>query len=291
MKALLTLLILSALAACGAETPVPEAQADHRPRRIVSLDYCADQYVLKFADRQDILALSPYAGESFSYMREQAVGLRSVQPHAENILALRPDLVVRSFGGGPNMAAFLEQAGVSVVQLGYPASLADVREEVTRLSAALGNAQAGREVVQHMDERLARIGSDARARTALYLTPSGVTTGPDTLVNEMIEAAGFRNFQRRKGWNPLPLERLAYRRPDIVAAASFGEGANKVDNWSAARHPIARAQLRDRPVVSMSGAWTSCGGWFLLDAVEALAKAPAAAMADAGPAAGRGGGS
>ena len=61
--------------------------------------------------------------------------------------------------------------------------------------------------------------------------------------------------------------------PDLVAAAFFESATNHVDSWSAARHPVAQAQLRELPVVPLDGAWTSCGGWFLIDAVEALAKA------------------
>jgi iron complex transport system substrate-binding protein len=41
--------------------------------------------------------------------------------------------------------------------------------------------------------------------------------------------------------------------------------------WSATRHPVAQRQLRDQETVMLQGAWTSCGGWFLLDAIEALA--------------------
>ena len=110
-------------------------------------------------------------------------------------------------------------------------------------------------------------------REVLYMTPAGVTAGEGTLVHELFVAAGLRNFQDRPGWNPLPLERLAYERPDLIAAAFFESKTNHVDNWSAARHPVARAQLRELPVVALEGSWTSCGGWFLLDAVEALATA------------------
>ena len=103
------------------------------------------------------------------------------------------------------------------------------------------------------------------------MTPAGVTTGEGTLVHELFVAAGLENFLDRPGWNPLPLERLAYERPDLIAAAFFESATNHVDNWSAARHPVAQAQLRELPVVPLEGAWTACGGWFLLDAVEALA--------------------
>ncbi|WP_299329044.1 ABC transporter substrate-binding protein [Parasphingopyxis sp.] len=241
-------------------------------QRIVSLDYCADQYVLRFADREDILALSPDAAKRFSYMREAATGLPTVRPRTADVLALQPDLVVRSYGGGPGVTDFMERSGVRVVQIGFPQTIGEVREEVLRVGAELGSADTAQRVATEMDRRLAAI-SERRGTPAatLYMTSAGVTTGEGTLVHELLLAAGVTNFQDRPGWNPIPLERLAYDRPALIALAFFG-ATNHVDSWSAAQHPVAQAQIEQLPVVPIEGAWTSCGGWFLIDAVEALAQ-------------------
>ena len=257
------------LSACA---QVAERGAD-APRRIVSLDYCADQYVLKFADREDILALSPDAGKRFSYMRAAAEGIPTVRPRTADVLALQPDLVVRTYGGGHDIADFMKEPGVPVVQIGFPQSIAEVRDEVLRVGTELGKPDEAEKLVADMDRRLKALAErSGPQREVLYMTPAGVTAGEGTLVHELFVAAGLRNIQNRPGWNPLPLERLAYDRPDVIAAAFFESKTNHVDNWSAARHPVARAQLRELPVVPLEGAWTSCGGWFLIDAVEALAE-------------------
>ena len=269
LKALLPLLLL---AGCAAASAPPRREG--APQRIVSLDYCADQYVLRFAERDAIAALSPDAGKRFSYMRAAAGGLPTVRPRAADVLALEPDLVVRSYGGGPDVVNFLEELGVPVVQIGFSETLAEVRGEVVRVGGALRAPEEAGRVAADMARRLAALPAPAAPRrTALYMTPGGVTSGEGTLVHEVLAAAGYANFQRRPGWNPLPLERLAYERPDVVVAAFYEGAMGDTDHWSAARHPIARAQLDSRPVVPLEGAWTSCGAWFLVDAVEALARA------------------
>ena len=84
----------------------PLQVSGEKPMRIISLDFCADNYVLKLADPDQGTAISPDAEKDFSHMRNAAAGFRTVRPVSENILILKPDLVVRSYGGGPNAAAF-----------------------------------------------------------------------------------------------------------------------------------------------------------------------------------------
>lgn len=248
-------------------------QRSDAPTRIVSLDYCADQYVLEFADRDDILALSIDADKRFSYLRDKAKGLRKVRPRSADVLALEPDLIVRSYGGGPGVADFMERAGVPVVQVGFPQNIAEVREEVLRIGGALGQGGKARQTVDDMDQRLAALAAtQGRTPDALYMTPGGVTAGKSTLIHELMEAAGLGNFQTSAGWHPVPLERLAYERPELVVAAFFQGEHSAIHNWSATRHPVAQAQLNELPVAAVDGAWTSCGGWFLVEAVEVMAK-------------------
>ena len=273
---LLPLLVLAA--GCGGEHAPPPDSSTQRPMRVVSLDVCADQYVLKLLERERVLAVSPDATADFSYLRDAARGLRTVRPVAENVLVLKPDLVVRVYGGGPNAAAFFERAGVPVLSLGWAADIPAVFDTIEATAAGLAEQARGARVVAEMQARLERLQSRLQApadrRSTLYMTPAGVTTGPGSLVHEMLVAAGLENFQTQPGWQPIPLERLAYESPDLVATAFFGTHTNHPDGWSPMRHPVARAELSGRSAVSLRGAWTACSGWFLMDAVEALATGP-----------------
>lgn len=273
----LTVLILSLwLVACQSD-PAQLPEASDRPTRIVSLDYCADQYVLKLADREQILAVSPDAPKDFSYMRETAAGLPTVRPVAEDVLILKPDLIVRSYGGGPNAAAFFERAGIPVLQLGWVSSLdaddpGSIPSVIHQVADGLGQSSRGDALVAEFRSRLDAVQARRGNQTALYMSQGGVTTGPGSLIHEMMAAAGLENFQEAPGWHSLPLERLAYEKPDVIAAAFFETLTNGSDAWTPANHPIAQGQLASNKVVPLQGAWTSCGGWYILDAIEALAE-------------------
>lgn len=241
------------------------------PGKVVSLDYCADQFVLKLLPRDQILAVSPDAHRDFSYMRDAVDGLRQVRPVAEDVLALQPDLIVRSYGGGPRAVTFFERAGVPVLQVPFSNNLDDIRATTLMLADSLGVIDRGREVVAEMDRRLAAIDDDQAPRSTLYMTPNGATSGTNTLIHEMLLAANLENFEQRPGWHSIPLERLAFAQPELVAGAFFKEDMSHPAMWSAMRHPVAQRQVSERPTVMLQGAWTSCGGWFLVEAIEALA--------------------
>lgn len=263
------------LAACGGE-PEQETASGDKPMRIVSLDFCADNYLLKLADREQILAISPDGVKDFSYMRPAAIGIPTVRPVAENVLILKPDLVVRSYGGGPNAAAFFERAGIPVLQIGWASNIdseemGSIPSLIGHVSEGLGQKERGDAVISEFRARLGAVKARRSGDTVLYMTPAGVTTGEGSLVHEMLTAAGLLNFEAGRGWRSLPLERLAYEQPDLVAASFFETLTNHPNAWSASKHPVARAQLNDRDVVPLEGAWTACGGWFILDAIEALA--------------------
>ncbi len=269
---LLSLLALYAATGCSDAPRLTSAAVTAKPSRIVSLDLCADQFVLKFVERERILGVSPVASARFSYMRDAAHGVPVVRPSAEDVLALKPDLVVRAYGGGPNAAAFFERAGIEVLNIGWAPDIPAVMTVIDSVATGLGEREHGERVVAQMRERLKQLPAGDTKLTTLYMTPSGVTTGPGSLVHELLLAAGTQNFQTQPGWQPIPLERLAYDSPDLVATASFDAGIDGADRWSPMRHPVARRQLSDRPAVPLEGAWTSCGAWFLMDAVEAVAR-------------------
>jgi iron complex transport system substrate-binding protein len=256
------------LAGGAAAEAAPAVAAD-----VVSLDYCADQYVLELLPKDRILALSPDAEEDFSYYRDRAAGMTRVRPVAEDVIVLGPRLVVRSYGGGHRALEFFARAGIAVLQVPYADELGAVRQALLDVARGLGVPERGTALALEMDARLAVIEKPGAAQSALYLTAGGATTGPGTLVHELLEAAGLENFETRAGWHSVPLERLAREQPEVVVSGFFDSSADRTAYWSAMRHPVARRLLYERPAVMLPGALTSCGGWFVLDAIEALAAA------------------
>src|SRR5690606_25370649 len=86
-----------------------------RPERVMSLDYCADQYVLALADPGQILALSRDAESERSYHAAAARGYPKTGGDAEEIVTAGPDLVVRFWGGGHGSDAMIRRFGIPLL--------------------------------------------------------------------------------------------------------------------------------------------------------------------------------
>lgn len=264
LRAFLTIALL-ALGAAGT------ARADGPPRRVASLDQCADQYVLALVPRGAIAGLSPRADDPDSYMRAEAAGLPRVRPTAESILALRPDVVVRSWGGDPRLIRALERRGVRVVQTPDASDFDQVREGLRLTGAALGATGRAEALIARMDAKLARARGAWRGERALYLTPGGYTAGSGTLIDAVLKAAGLTNAAEAPFFAPVSLEALVARPPKRVVTGFFGDQAG--GRWLPGRHPVVRRLVAERRIADLSGAWIGCPGWFAADAALAIAQA------------------
>lgn len=235
--------------------------AGAQPQRIVSLDYCADQYVLGLADRHQIAALSRDARADFSSLAAQADGLAQVRPLAGEILALRPDLVVRSWGGDPRALAAFERLGIAVHQIGYISGFDDIRRETRAAGTAFGREAQAELRLEEMDAALGRV-RPLPDMPALYVTPGGVTAGQGTFIDALLAAAGLENGAGgRPGWLSLPLEAIAARAPALFVTGFISSATNRVDRWSASRHPVMRRALSGRPVFALDTGVIACTTW------------------------------
>lgn len=232
-----------------------------QPQRIVSLDYCADQYVLGLADRSQIAALSRDARADFSSLAAQVDGLAQVRPLAEEILALHPDLVVRSWGGDPRALAAFERLGIAVHQIGYTAGFDDIRRETRAAGVAFGRETQAELRLEEMDAALRQV-RPLPGTSALYVTPGGVTAGQGTFIDALLAGAGLENAAGdRPGWLSLPLETIAAGTPDLFATGFISSATNRVDRWSASRHPVMRRAFAERPVFALDTGVIACKTW------------------------------
>ncbi|HYE45478.1 MAG TPA: ABC transporter substrate-binding protein [Caulobacter sp.] len=240
--------------------------------RVVSLDQCADQYVLALAPREAIVGLSHRAEDADSHLRDLARGLPQRRVSAEGILAARPTLVVRYWGGDARLDQALSRRGIATVRIDDAADFDGVRANILKVAAALDRPEAGRALIAGMDAKLAASAGAWKGREVLYLTPSGYTAGPGTFIDRILAAAGFRNAAP-PGFTPVPLESVVLGPRRGFVLGFFDQLSAAFERWGMGRHRAVQRRLPDQTLAAMPASVLSCPGWFAAEGVEALARA------------------
>jgi iron complex transport system substrate-binding protein len=242
--------------------------------RVLSADFCADQLTLALADRSNIAALSPDAEKDFSFHRAAAAGLAQGRADVESVAAVKADIVLRFWGGD---AARLERFGVKVVTLDYASDFDGVKRNIETAAAAMGREAAGRAIIADIDARLAALSARGPANiTALYVTPGGVTAGKETMIDAILAAAGVANSAAEAGlsyWPPMSAEAIVADPPAFVVAGFFTSNAERINHWSAARHPALASLLKKTPGVAPPADVLSCPGPQSVEAAEMIRDA------------------
>ena len=272
--------LLVSITLCAAQQGAARAsEAVRKPSRIVSLDLCADQLLVDLVERRRIAAVTHLIGDaSVSPVPEKARGLSITRGGAEDVLRHDPDLVLAGPFGVSATVDLLRRLGRNVVIVPQPADIDGVRATVRTVATAVGEAAAGEAMIAEFDRRLVSLPRPAQpspAPTALIYQIGGAVSGPGSLADAALAAAGFRNMSadyRLTRGGQVPLESLIARPPDLLVLGSAPEEYRTAlaDNL---RHPIIRL-LRQRHA-SLELPWRHwlCGTPHIADAIERLAEA------------------
>jgi iron complex transport system substrate-binding protein len=247
------------------------------PVRVMSVDQCADQYVLALAPRAEIVGVSKRALNPDSNERALAPGLPERRPTLESILGAQPTVVVRYWTADARLGEALTRRGITVVQLNDPNDFPGIADNVRAVAKALGREPQGEALVARMNAELATSRGAWRGARALYLTPGGFTAGDGTLVGATLRAAGLTPEAKSPGYGPAPLEALVLDPPVALVLAFFRDLADGRQHWAVGG--AARVEsLTGRPVIaSLPGTIVGCPAWFAADGALALARAAPAA--------------
>ena len=195
--------------------------APARPHRIVSLNMCADQLVIALADPDQIAGLTEWARDpALSFYAARARSLPVTHRSAEEVMALRPDIVIGAPYRTKAVLAPLKARGVRMVELPRTEGYAALAASITAVAEAVGHPARGTALIHRIEDELAAIGpAPGRGRVAAYYQRQGYLTGTGTLVDDMMRRAGLANLAGRLGRSSLSqigLEQMALARPDFL---------------------------------------------------------------------------
>ena len=232
--------ILALLAGCKASAPVATSPAPS-PNGVAKTAFPGDDLgrpVDLKAPAKRIIVIGPGAIETMFALGadKQLVGRDNyaiVPPAAKNVaiagdfqgpnveqsVALRPDLIIVQGETYDKARAENWQSKIGVpVAILTPHTLQMVREDILKMGKWTGKTASAQKVAATLNAPAPPQNGPTAfieiERSPLY------SAGPDTLVGNVVEAAGFRNVAQIKGYQPYNIESLLAAPPDVYLATS-----------------------------------------------------------------------
>lgn len=267
---------MSALLA-GALALLSTAARAAPPERIVSLNVCADQILVDLVPRERIAAVTHLATDPLTAAKpERAEGLRQTRGGAEDVVTLKPDLVLVGEYSTPATTDLLRRLGFRVEPVALPQSIDGVRALIRRLAELVEAPLRGEGLIAAMDRRIAAASlSSAQERPrALVYQANNFVAQEGTLVDEAMRVAGLSNaaarLARTRG-GQVGVEDIILLKPDLLIYAS-GPDAYRTTSGDNLRHPALHERTWRAELVLPWPLWL-CATHHVAEAVERLAAA------------------
>ena len=244
------------------------------PGRVVSMNLCTDQLVLMLADPGQVVSVSYLAARAQdSLLANQTEGLILNHGQAEEVLPLKPDLVVAGIYTTRFTVQIMKQRSIPVLDLPPAENFEDVRSNIRAVAMALGVKERGEALITQMDQRIsdlsARVSGQPQSRALIYRA-GGYTLGPDTFAGALLTLAGYRNVATDYGvqkWGAVPVEAVLQLKPDLLVVGVYRQNAPSLAR-DVTEHPALRHRM-PRIVEVPTRHW-ACGTPAALDIVERL---------------------
>ena len=203
------------------------------PQRVVCLAPSLTAMVTGLGCQSQLAAVTPFCEAPPSIARIRG----GMEPEAESVLALDPDLVLATPLTPQGTLEQLRHLDLRVEQFD-PKSLDQIRDTIRRIADLLGVAAP--------DDAPAKTAHDTPCSAVLLFgADTGYSAGEGTHANEILSAAGLRNIaaQTATPWPQLSEEFILSQDPDIVIVADYGS-TTKSDVLAQLRNHPVRSQLR-----------------------------------------------
>jgi iron complex transport system substrate-binding protein len=260
----------AALVAAG-----PAVAAD-RPMRVVSLNMCTDQLLLDLAPPGQIVGLSPYARSlSMSWAASQSATLPVLSGTAEEVMLIRPDLVVAGRFTRRATREFIRERGIPVEEFDVADTLAATRAQIARFGEITGAHEKARRRIAEIDAaeadlRAAAVSSRLRV---LPLSRRGWASGRETLMSDLLAMAGLDNAAGEVGLRAggfVTLEEIVRLRPDAILVSRDDDRAED-QGRAMLLHPAVQDLFPPERRIVIPERLTVCGGPMVAEAMRLLA--------------------
>jgi iron complex transport system substrate-binding protein len=243
--------------------------------RIASMNVCTDQLLLSLADPRQILGLGRYSRDRRqSWAADGARRYRILSGGAEDILVLRPDVVVASLFDKRATRELLKEKGIRLAEFGVPRSLDEVKDQIREMGEIVRHPDRADAEIARLDAAIARARQAAAHKRyrVLPLSRRGWVSGSDSLLSSLLTETGLFNAAGELGvafGGFASLEAIVNLKPDFIVVSDAGDTAED-DGRAFLLHPALERFYPPSKRIVIPDRLTVCGGVMLADALDVL---------------------
>jgi len=239
--------------------------------RIASLNLCLDQVLLHWLPPEKIASVTWLSANEHYRSAPLPEHVYLNRGQAEELLGLRPDLVLVGQFGAQRAARRLRDLGLKVVSIPDAYSLEQLLDQLGALENTLGQLEPLQAQKKQLEKLLANPAPPAAA-TALILSANNITYGSGLLEHQLLERAGFANLAAEKGVEQLgrvSLEEVIAAQPDLLVF--YGGEKDFAIAHLAARHPALKNYIDSGRTYTLPAALGFCPALVAADVLQQLA--------------------
>lgn len=223
--------------------------------RVASLNLCTDELLLTLAAPAQIASVTHLAQQPAEFpLWKEARRYPKNDGSLLSVAARKPDLVLTMGGSARDRIGIARRLGIRVVDLPYPASLADMKSGIETVARALGRPSAGARALNDI-ATLERT-RPAGAIDTIWLGGGGRSMAPAGLAADWMALAGLR--QRPLPGDRVTLEQLLVSPPRLLLRSDYrSHQYSGEQRWLG--HPLAKGAQGVRTIATDGRYWTCMG--------------------------------
>ena len=242
--------------------------------RLVSVNVCTDQLLLTLADPEQILGLSRFSRDGWQLQAGDISRYPVLSGGAEDVLLIRPDVVVASAFDKRSTRELLKAKGLRLAELAVPRTLDEARQQIREAGDITGHPDRAAAEIARLDAALdrARRAVSERHYRVLPLSRRGWVAGSESFIGSLLAETGLRSAAGDLGFafgGFASLEAIVNLRPDFIVVSQAGDTARD-DGQAFLLHPALERFYPPAKRIVIPERMTECGGVLLADALDAL---------------------
>jgi len=242
--------------------------------RIASMNVCTDELLVPLADPRQIVGLSRFSRAA--RMDKDAPRFPKLSGGAEDLLVLKPDVVVASLFDKRSTRELLKANDVHVIEFPVPRNIAEVKGQIREMGEIAGHPDRAAAEIARLDAALARARRAVGGKhyRVLQLSPRGWVDGSNSFMSSLLTEAGLVNTAGELGFSSggfASLETIVNLKPDLLVV-SQADGIARDEGHAFLLHPALERFYPPEKRIVIPEALTECGSVTLADALEVLVQ-------------------